>query len=404
MHRVATGLLAAMVVLYVAASLIRPADPVATAVLAAIRAFAEAATVGACADWFAVTALFRRPFGLPIPHTAIIPRNKDRIGEGLGRFIEANFLAPDVVRQKLGSLDIAGRLADRLSDADQRRRLASRVADMVPVVIEGFGDAPFQRFVRAVAGDQLRALPAATLAGRALTAVLAGGHHQRLLDRLIDVLRPVLDNSAPLLKERIAERTSWWMPHFVDERIARALMTGMHDLLVELADPGHPWRRRADVLLAQLAEDLDRDPELAGRCEAIKLQIIDSPAVQGYLGELWAGARTRILADLATAEGETRVWIHTILATVADRLAGDAQLRSSVNRWITLMVLRQVVPYRREIGDFIAGVVRRWDTATLVTKLEERVGRDLQYIRINGALVGGLVGLAIHLLGRLGGL
>lgn len=403
MRRIATGLLGLMFVLFVATLLAQRHWPEWAPHLAYPRAFAEAAMVGAIADWFAVVALFRRPFGLPIPHTAIIPRNKDRIGRSLGRFITNNFLAPGLVSAKLDSLDAAGRLTAWLSEPATAERIARRVAGFTPALLDALDDEAARGFARTTMTRALGSVQAAPLLARILAVLMARGHHQHLFDRFLDSAAGFLLRNEDLIRERVSNRSWKWLPRWVDRKLADKVVDGSLDTLDELRDPEHPWRTEFAAAVQRLCERLAHDPELRARGEAIKAEILAHPLVQATMDSAWDEARTRLRADLGGDGSALTPAIERMVATLATRLRDDAHLRAVLNRWLRRAVERMVVPQRAEIGHFIAGVVERWDTATLVDKLELQVGRDLQYIRINGTLVGGLVGLAIHLLTQVAG-
>lgn len=370
-------------------------------VLPYLRAFAEAAMVGAIADWFAVVALFRHPFGIPIPHTAIIPRNKDRIGESLGAFICNNFLAPEVVAHRLDTLDGAGKLAGWLAEPATAAMLARRGAALAPALLAGLDDAHVRNFARTMLGRGIRALEAAPLAARVLSALVARGHHQALFDQVVAGAEDFLLRNEDLIRSRVSDRSWKWLPRWVDGKLADKVMVGLLETLHELRDPRHPWRgefqRAVEVFVARLVQD----PVMKARAEAIKAEVMANPVVEDYLDTLWNAAKDRLQAGLAEDEAVLRAGLERALTAMGRRLEKDEHLRAVMNRWLRRAVERAIVPYRNEIGAFIAGVVRRWDSRTLVDKLELQVGKDLQYIRINGTLVGGLVGLAIYSLAQL---
>lgn len=396
MRLFATGLLLLMFALFVASTLGVERWPQ----LAFVRAFAEAAMVGAIADWFAVVALFRRPFGLPIPHTAIIPRNKDRIGQSLGSFICNNFLAPDILAAKLDSLDLAGRLAHWLTQPASAGFLSRRAAALVPPLLEALEEEHVRRFVRSTMRRGLESLEAAPLASRVLSVAMAQGHHQVLFDRGIELAEDFLLRHEQSLRETVSARTSRWIPRWVDEKLADKLIVGILDTLAEMRDPAHPWRGEFHQAAEDMVRRLAHDPDLIARAEALKAEIMANPAVEEYLDNLWLEIKTRLRADVSADEGVLRLGLERALLALGHRLAEDARMQSILNRWIRKALERYVVPHRGEIGDFISGVVSRWDTRTVTDKLELQVGKDLQYIRINGTLVGGLVGLLIYALSR----
>jgi uncharacterized membrane-anchored protein YjiN (DUF445 family) len=387
MRAVATGLLVAMFAVFVAATVWD---------WAYVKAFAEAAMVGACADWFAVVALFRRPFGLPIPHTAIIPRNKERIGESLGHFICNNFLAPEVVAARLDSVDAAGRIAAWLAEPANARALARRAANLLPPLLDALEEEDVRRFVRDAARGGLENVAAAPLAARILSVLVAGGHHQRLFDRILEGAERFLLGHEANIRARVSSHSYRWLPRWVDEKLGDKVVYGLMDTLAEMRDLGHPWRDEFQAQLEELIGRLASEPELMARGEAIKAEVLKNPIVEQYLDSLWSVIKARLRGDLAAEEGLVRRGLEQALLGLGQRLRGDARVRRVVNRWIARAVERHVVPHRGEIGAFISSVVARWDARTLVAKLELQVGKDLQYIRINGTLVGGLVGLGIY--------
>ncbi|HIJ62828.1 MAG TPA: DUF445 domain-containing protein [Rhodospirillaceae bacterium] len=393
MRLVAGGLLVGMFGLFFAARHWQAAFPW----LSYARAFAEAAMVGGFADWFAVTALFRHPFGLPIPHTAIIPRNKDRIGQSLGGFVANNFLSPDVLMPKVKAQDLARRLGSWLQVPANARFVARRITAAGPPLVAAMRDEPVRRMLREAAVGRLHHLAAAPLLSKILTILVAGGQHLALFDLGLEVARGFLLNNQDGIHQRICDKSRWWVPDFVDQRLARRFIVGGLETLDEMQSEDHPWRLQFQDSVARLIDRMANAPESLARAEALKEEIISHPEVQAYLESLWQEAKRVILADLAGGDRIETV-LTDALSGFAFRLGQDAALREVVNSWINRAVLHVVVPNRTRLGAFMAGVVRNWDTPTLVAKLELQVGRDLQYIRINGTLVGGAIGLLIHAL------
>ncbi|MGE5547829.1 MAG: DUF445 domain-containing protein [Solirubrobacterales bacterium] len=394
MRLIATGLLVLMLVVFLAAGHYAERWPL----LSYVRAFAEAGMVGACADWFAVVALFRRPLGLPIPHTAIVPRNKERIGESLGAFICNNFLAPEVVAAKLDSLDVAGRLARWLAEPANAATVAKRAAGVLPPVLEALEEDHVRAFVHGAIHRGVDSVEAAPLLSRVLAVMVAHGHHQRLFDRMVEGAGHFLIRNEPLIRAKVADRSWRWLPRWVDEKLADKVMVGLFETFAELRDPAHPWRGEFQALVEDYVGKLAADPEFRARGEAIKAEVMRNPVVEEYLDSVWTEIKGRLKADIAADDGVLRLGIERAVLAMAGRLDADPRMQAILNRWARRVVERTVIPNRGQIGSFISGVVARWDTRTLVDKLELQVGRDLQYIRINGTVVGGLVGLLIHAL------
>lgn len=365
-----------------------------------LRAGAEAAMVGALADWFAVTALFRHPFGIPIPHTAIVPRNKDRIGEGLGSFVERNFLEPHLVAQKLRSLDPAAELGAWLKDPAHAQGAAERISSGLRLLVESIDDEEVRKFVARALQEKLDELDLGPVLGRVLELLTENGQHHELFSRALLLARDVLDRNTQLIYEKVEARTAWWVPRAVDRRIAEAILRGVQELLSDLGDREHPARREFDRSVRELVEKLKHSPHYRRKVEALKADMLGSPAVQGYVQNVWADLKRLLLRDLDAPRPRITGGLSAAIQALAAALEQDPHMRERLNRRIEGLVLSLVVPWRAEIGKFIAEVVRSWDARTVSERLELAVGRDLQFIRINGTLVGALVGCLLFLLGR----
>jgi uncharacterized membrane-anchored protein YjiN (DUF445 family) len=397
MRRIATGLLGLMVVTYIATRwAMSHGGP---QWLGFIRAFAEAAMVGAIADWFAVTALFRHPFGLPIPHTAIIPQNKERLGNVLGRFIANNFLTPDALTHKLHSVDVASHVADWLADPHHSRALADRISGSVPAVFDALGDEHIRPMVRQGFVSALRRIDLAPVAGRVLGVLVAHRRHQALFDQVIELAGDFLHDNHETIRTKIAARSKWWWPRFVDEQLYHKIVDGIEDTLMDLRDPHHPWRDQFNAAIEVYVQRLCGGDAYRQRADAIRDEVLANPVVLRYVDSVWSDVRERVRADAVDPEGALRGALERTLVALGDKLRRDAEMRATVNSWIESLAVYQLVPQRDKIGSFFAGVVQRWDTDTVVAKLELLVGRDLQFVRINGTVVGGMVGLVIYTLG-----
>jgi uncharacterized membrane-anchored protein YjiN (DUF445 family) len=391
---IATLLLAAMAVLFISTALV--AEPGFWILL--IRATAEAALVGGLADWFAVTALFRQPLGLPIPHTAILPRNKDRIGEGLALFIERNFLSPDILRAKLRSIDLARLVADWLSMPANADAIARRLVRMLPHAINAIDDRDFRVFIGDALGRHLAEVDLAPLLGRGIVVLTANGFHETLLDRLLDFCREFLEQrEEQLYMAAEAQRRRWWIPKAINRQIARAIIGGVKELLSKLRESGAPARRNLLREIEQLAEQLRTSPVCRARVEEAKLRLLEDAEVKGWLDSVWGDIRRVLVADLAAPQSRIDQAFAAVICSIGHHLRADTAMRKRVNRTIEAMAL-EVVPWRTGLAQFLIEVVRQWDAASFTNRVELVVGSDLQYIRINGTLVGGLVGCLLYLL------
>ncbi len=386
MRALATGLLAAMTAIFVAT---RFAPPAWTWV-GYVAAFAEAAMVGACADWFAVTALFRRPFGLPIPHTAIIPRNKARIGQALGDFIGGEFLTPRVLDAKLREFGPARRLADWLISPGNVETIAPRLAALAPDI------APSGAAVRSFVGDLVQrfanAGPAAPLLARLFGYVWRDPAARRLVDRAIGALSDFMASREASIQSQVTGRAWKWLPKFVDDILAERITKGLLGAMQDLRDPDHPWRIEIEAAIDRFIDDLSDDPALIAKVEALKARLLTDPKVREHLRALWSELGSRLAADPELAEHA----IARALTALGRWLDGDEKSRDRLDGWLRVATRRVLSPRRQAIGAFVAQVVAGWDAREVVDKLELQVGRDLQYIRINGTVVGGLAGLAIY--------
>ena len=397
MRTIATMLLVLMAAIYL---LMRRAPP-SWAWAPYLGAFAEAGMVGACADWFAVVALFRRPLGLPIPHTAVVPENKRRIGPALGRFITNNFLAPRVAVARLSSVDcgrsrgaVARGRAQRAGDRGRRRTRSSRMRST------------WCRKRRSRSGSLLprgagsRRSPPRRSPRGCLSILWAQGAGQTLLDQGLDFVEAALERNKATIVRHVSQKSSRWIPKWVDDMIAAKVINGLAGTLKEMRDPDHPWRDEANALIEKWIDDLAHDPEMRARGEALKQEILANPVFAEQARALWEELEAGLRDDLPRHAEAIVAWLAASAGALGRWLEEDAARRATINRRLRLLALRAILPRRAEIGAYIAAVVDHWDTATLVNRLELQVGKDLQYIRINGTLVGGLVGLLIFTLSR----
>lgn len=398
MWRLATGLLVLMVLVFLAARVWEPAYPA----LAWVRAFAEAGMIGALADWFAVTALFRHPLGLPIPHTAIVPRNKDRIGRNLGEFVERNFLAPDVVREKIADVDFIEALAGWIGEADRPRKLAERVGERLPGLLAQLESGEVRRYLQSSVNQWLAEIDLARVAGELLGAVTAAGRHHRLVDQLITELERLLAEYEPSIRAQVRDKTAWyWRSAGLDLAVSDRIIAAAEEVIAEMArDPEHPWRQKLDVALAELAEDLKRSEDYRRQLAAFREELVANAALQQQLAGAWDAVLAALRADLAQPGSLIVSQLEHGIAEFAASMQRDAATRARLNRWLRGVIVRLVASRRHALGRLISGTVERWDARTFTERIESYVGDDLQYVRINGTLIGGLVGLVIHAASR----
>ena len=353
---------------------------------------------GACADWFAVTALFRRPLGLPIPHTGIIPRNKDRIGAALGGFIADNFLTAEILEARLRQLEVGRWGAAWLRKPGNAAMAAERLVRLIPELLALSTAAARRRFIGAIATDVISAVPAAPLAAGVLRSLSRGARRDVLLNAGLDLVGSALANNQDLVRAEVAGRTYRWLPRWLDEKIADKLLGALTQTIEEMRSPEHPWRDRVGHYLDDFILRLESDPALAARAETIKRQITAHPLLLERLGAAQRCPRGASAAKHRAEARELSGRLADWLASFGAWLCDEAEAVEIFNDWARRAVQQIIVPRRRAIGRMIASVVAAWDVRNVVEKLELQVGADLQYIRINGTIVGGLVGLLIYAL------
>jgi len=395
MRRIATGLLALMALVFLAARTQQARHPW----LAFVGAFAEAAMVGALADWFAVTALFRRPFGLPIPHTAIIPENKDRIGESLGNFLQHNFMTREVLAEELAQVDFAGGAARWLEHEDNSRVVAAHLVEAVPALLRLVEDEQAAAFMRRALAGSLKNVRFAPLLGQVLSVLVAGRQHFVLLEHILRLVAGALEQNRPYIRQKVHENSPRWMPKAIDEKFFERLMTGVQSILLEIQGEDSEWRERFQGATEELIGKLASSPEYEAKLQALVGKALGDPLFRGYVGQVWQECKRRLLADAGAPDSRMQARVAEALRLFGRALAQDAAMRGKLNGWM-LAVLADTIAERRDvIGAVVKRVIRKWDGETVSRKLELQVGKDLQYIRINGTLVGGLVGLLLHTLG-----
>ncbi|WP_238136813.1 DUF445 domain-containing protein [Variovorax sp. JS1663] len=368
-----------------------------------MAAFAEAAMVGAIADWFAVVALFRHPLGLPIPHTAIIPSNKDRIGARLAGFICNNFLATPQVLAKLEQFDPATRLAHWLSQPAHAAGLGEHLVAAARYGLAAFDNARVRDFLGRMTTAGLAQLDIARLAGQALDALTAHGRHQALLDDVLAQVAAAVEGEEVQLQitDAIAREIRALRYVGLDQVTARLatrkVVAAAARTVAEMAgDPAHPMRLRFDAFMREFVERLKTDPEFQRRGEAIRAELQAHPAIGDYLHGLWSELLAWLHEDLASSGSSIRQRIVALAGTMGTRLSADEAMRRWINEQVLDAAPRAIERYREDIRRYIVERVGQWNAEEMSVELEKHIGRDLQFIRINGTLVGGLVGLAIH--------
>jgi uncharacterized membrane-anchored protein YjiN (DUF445 family) len=394
MRLIATGMLLAMAGVFIAASQLDDVHPA----WGFVRAFAEAAMVGGLADWFAVTALFRHPLGLPIPHTAIIPRNKDRIGDTLASFLRDNFLTPSVVARRMRNVDVAGGIGRFLANPPPEGRLREGASRLFANLLEALDEERLGGMVKGAVAARLRSLDVSPLLGKTLAAAITEERHVPMLDSMVTWVGRTLDANEDIIRAMVHEKAGLIMRLAgLDAKLADAIIDGLRRLTIDMAvDPDHPLRGKAEEGLATLAWDMQWDDETRAKVDAWKNEILGNRAVGDWVGELWESGRAALLKAARDPEAVLAGKFGEALKQLGETIQTDARLNRALNQFARRAVVGVVATYGSGIVTLVSDTVRGWDARTITGRLENAVGRDLQYIRINGTLVGGLVGLLIH--------
>ena len=392
-RRRATALLGAVTILFVAVT----AAGVHGTLLGYVQAGAEASMVGGVADWFAVTALFRRPLGLPIPHTALIVERKDQFAATLGQFVQENFLNADVLAERIRSAGLVPRLAAWLADEANAARFAGYAADAVVTVADALRDEDVQRVLTAELTRVIDAVEVAPLAGRALRVVIAGGHHAELFNAVLSGADSYLADHYAELRDLFEGESPRWVPDALYRRVFDRLYHRLRQRLAAMAaDPGDPTRHQFDAWIAGLPGRLETSPELRERGERLKRDILGSAGLRDWSSTLWQKAKEALRAQAADPESELRRRMADLLVAVGERLGSEPRLADGLERMVESGARALADQFHDELADLVTGTIERWDAAETSNQLELLLGHDLQYIRINGTVVGAGVGLILH--------
>jgi uncharacterized membrane-anchored protein YjiN (DUF445 family) len=393
---VATILLISMAALFVTCQLLMGTYPG----LAPVRAFAEAALVGALADWFAVTALFRHPLGVPIPHTAIIPRNKSRIGRSLGLFVQRNFLTEKALEGE--SLNITGAIARWLETPANRQTITNRIATLLPKIISSLEEREVKAFVDNQVEEFIRRVDFAKTGAKLFRTLTANEMHEVMLDEMVENARGFFRSNKEWFRRELREASPWFVPDFVDKRIFNAIVDKTEDTLSKaLADKNHELRRRLHGSVLIFIEKLETSEEFRVKGEKLKETLLSSEVFRGYISSLRDSFLHSIKSDAQSDASLLVATIDRILANFVSTMKASPALQHRMDSFMRGVLRAAFGEQSSHVADLIARTIEGWDTKTLVSKLEEQVGNDLQYIRINGTIVGGLVGLLLYAVERL---
>jgi uncharacterized membrane-anchored protein YjiN (DUF445 family) len=367
-----------------------------------VQAAAEASMVGGLADWFAVTALFRHPLRLPIPHTAIIPRKKDQIGEGLASFVNEYFITPEIVGERLALARVPQRVGAWLADPGHARQVADELSQAIGGLASVLHDDELRNAVATFADKRLRDMQLSPLLGRALEAVCDAGQHQAMLTAGLRGLMRFLDENQSVLRRRLDQESPEWVPEWVDDRVFAKGFSAVQSFLADVSvDSDHELRRTYDTKLRELAQRLRTDPQQAARVERAKLDLLDRPDVRDWLSQLWLTMKKIVLDGAVDPDSDLRRSVEALTVRAGESLRDDEAVAAKVDEALQRLSGHIVQQYAGDLAGVISATVERWDTAETSRRLELQVGRDLQFIRINGTVVGSLAGLVIYTLSQL---
>ncbi|GAB4458136.1 MAG: DUF445 domain-containing protein [Anaerolineae bacterium] len=362
-----------------------------------VQAAAEAAMVGAIADWFAVTALFRHPLGLKIPHTAIIPRRKDSLAYDFGLFVQRNFLSEEVVTNRLRGVNVAAYVANWITRPENSRTVADIAATAVRGLLQVVKDEDVQGIIENTMVSQIRAVQVSPLLGSILSMVTSGERKDELLNGALKLATNLMEENREDILARISQETPWWLPEAVDHRIYEKMVLALDNTLHEVNDdPNHPLHAKFGGLIDRLVADLQESPEMIDRGEALKEEFLQDPGVRDFASSLWLDVKTALLAHSGGPDSNLHRPIQDWVEKLGYTLSNDIAMQEKINQWTENALRYLVSSYGVEVQKLITYTISEWDPKATADKIELQVGKDLQFIRINGTLVGGLVGLLIH--------
>jgi len=395
MKRRATLLLVAATVIFIIARAFEARFPW----LGILRATAEASMVGGLADWFAVTALFRHPLGIPIPHTAIVPARKDRVGRTLGAFVQRNFLTREVIEHRLRAAQVGKRLAEWIAEPANARMIARSAASAMSSGAQLLRDEDVQEVIDRSLAKRVRSMHLAPLLGKVLAVMTEDNRHQEVLDEVIQLASRTVNENSDLIRQRIEQETPWWIPSAVDEKIFKRVLGAIQRLLSELnADRYHPLRERFDNSLHHFVDRLNTSPEFAAKVDAWKEEFLDNDAARKFSASIWQEGKEALARYVASPDSKAPGVIEEALTKFGQKALDDPELLAKMDEFAVDVAVFLVARYQDEVADLIATTVSSWDPELTSRRVELAIGRDLQFIRINGTLVGGLAGLIIYLI------
>jgi uncharacterized membrane-anchored protein YjiN (DUF445 family) len=367
-----------------------------------VRATAEAAMVGGIADWFAVTALFRHPLGIPIPHTAILPNRKDQLGETLGSFVQTSFLNPELVAERVAEAGVSNRIAEWLGEDANVALVAEKAGSVAATVVRLLDDQEVSDLVTSEVMSRLRSVDLAPVAAKVVEVATADGRHHQLVDAALNGVSQMMSEQRPMLRDRFAAESPWWVPESVDEKVFERIYAGLSTFINEVrTNPQHPLRKHVDTRLAALITELRTDPAMSERLAATRDDLLTDPNVREWSKRLWVELREQVIESASRENSELHQRLQQAVRSLRHALVSDPELQQRVDRAAVDIAGTMAARYGDEIAGFVSSTVQRWDATETSLRVELLLGRDLQIIRINGSVVGGLAGLVIYTISQL---
>jgi len=391
----ATGLFILMAVIFVSMTILQKQNH--SHWIGYIRAFTEAAMVGALADWFAVTALFNYPLGLKIPHTNLIQNSKEKIGDNLGNFVVENFLSPENIRPYILKLKISVYAGDWLSKQKNQNLLISELSTILTDILHKLDDESVVKFISSKAEEMANSVKINNILGNGIDYLIHKNDHQRLITNLSSQIKNYILENQKMVAERVEKESFFFIPKSVDEKIAGKITKGLSDYFREVEEnPNHPLRTEITKKILDFSKELKEEPKWEAEFEAIKTEFLQSEKLKQYSSDIWQSLKSSLIKELSEEDSKLKSYLRKNLDELVFNLQNDEKFQNRIDHWIRVTAYKYILKNTKNFGELISTTVGNWEGKELSRKLELEVGKDLQFIRINGTLVGGLVGLLIY--------
>ncbi|RRQ47011.1 DUF445 domain-containing protein [Chryseobacterium sp. SC28] len=393
--RLATGLFILMAIVFVGMTVLQKQNP--SHWIGYIRAFSEAAMVGALADWFAVTALFHYPLGIQIPHTNLIENSKEKIGDNLGNFVVENFLSPQNIRPYIQKLKVSAYLGDWLSKERNQNLLISELSSILMDILQKLDDDAVVKFITNKAQEMSQSIKLNAIIGNGIEYLLHKNDHQRLITGLSSQIKNYILQNQQLVTERVQKESFFFIPKSVDSKISEKITKGLSDYFREVEeDLNHPLRTEITQKIFEFSKELKDEPKWESEFEGIKLEFLDGEKLNQYAEDIWHSLKSSLIVELTENNSKLKSYIQKNLGELVDNLQNDEPFQHRIDHWVRVTAYKYILKNTKGFGELISNTVGNWEGKELSRKLELEVGKDLQFIRINGTVVGGLVGLIIY--------